>query len=55
MPRAKTSLKFFKEDGSQYELFQGHLYTHKGAIFKNLIADILTKMNRKLCYYHKDS
>ena len=43
------------EDGTQHEILQGNLYTYKGAIFENLIADIFTKMNRKLYYYHKDS
>lgn len=27
----------------------------KGAIFENLVADILGKMERKLYYYHKDN
>ena len=28
---------------------------YKGAIFENLAADILTKMGRKLFYFHKES
>jgi predicted AAA+ superfamily ATPase len=28
---------------------------YKGAILENLIADIFSKMGRKLYYYHKDS
>lgn len=43
------------EDGTQYDILQGNLYGYKGAIFENLIADILGKMGRKLYYYHKDS
>ena len=43
------------EDGTQYHILQGNLYGYKGAIFENLIADIFTKMGRKLYYYHKDS
>lgn len=43
------------EDGTQYDILQGNLYGYKGAIFENLIADIFTKMGRKLYYYHKDS
>lgn len=43
------------EDGTQYDILQGNLYGYKGAIFENLMADILTKMGRKLYYYHKDS
>lgn len=43
------------EDGMQYDILQGKLYGYKGAIFENLIADIFTKMGRKLYYFHKDS
>ena len=43
------------EDGTQFDILQGRLYGYKGAIFENLIADIFTKMERKLYYYRKDS
>ena len=43
------------EDGTQYDILQGNLYCYKGAVFENLIADILHKMGRDLFYYHKDS
>ena len=43
------------EDGTQYDILQGNLYAYKGAIFENLIADILKKMGRNLYYFHKDS
>ena len=43
------------EDGTQFDILQGNLYGYKGAIFENLIADIFSKMGRKLYYYHKDS
>lgn len=43
------------EDGTQFDILQGNLYGYKGAIFENLVADIFTKMGRKLYYYHKDS
>ena len=43
------------EDGTQFDVLQGNLYGYKGAIFENLAADILTKMGRKLYYFHKDS
>lgn len=43
------------EDGTQFDILQGNLYGYKGAIFENLIADIFTKMGRKLYYYHKVS
>ena len=43
------------EDGTQYDVLQGNLYGYKGAIFENLMADMLAKMGRKLYYYRKDS
>lgn len=43
------------EDGTQFDILQGKLYGYKGAIFENLIADIFTKMGRKLYYFRKDS
>ena len=43
------------EDGTQFDILQGNLHGYKGAIFEGLIADILSKMGRKLYYYHKDS
>lgn len=43
------------EDGTQYDILQGNLYGYKGAVFENLIADIFTKMGRKLYYFRKDS
>lgn len=43
------------EDGTQFDILQGNLYGYKGAIFENLVADIFTKMKRKLFYFRKDS
>lgn len=43
------------EDGTQADVLQGRLYAYKGAIFENLVADIFTKMKRKLYYFRKDS
>lgn len=43
------------EDGTQYDILQGNLFGYKDAIFENLIADIFSKMGRKLYYFHKDS
>ncbi len=43
------------EDGTQYDILKGNLYSCKGAVFENLIADILCKMGRKLYYYRKAS
>ena len=43
------------EDGTQFDVLQGNLARYKGAIFENLIADMFTKMGRKLYYFHKNS
>lgn len=43
------------EEGTQWSIMQGNMLTYKGAIFENLVADILGKMGRKLYYFHKDS
>ncbi len=43
------------ENGTQYDILQGNLFVYKGAIFENLIADIFSKMGRKLYYFHKES
>lgn len=43
------------EDGTQFDILQGNLYGYKGAVFENLMADIFTKMKRKLYYFRKDS
>ncbi|MBR5644372.1 MAG: ATP-binding protein [Salinivirgaceae bacterium] len=43
------------EDGTQSDILQGNLLGYKGAVFENLMADFLSKMGRKLYYYHKDS
>ncbi len=43
------------EDGTQMDILRGNLYGYKGAIFENLVADLFSKMGRKLYYYHKDS
>ena len=43
------------EDGTQYDILQGNLFGYKGAIFENLVADIFSKMGRKLYYFRKDS
>lgn len=42
------------EEGTQASILEGNLLGYKGAIFENLVADILGKMGRKLYYYHKD-
>lgn len=43
------------EDGTQADVLQGKLLAYKGAIYENLVADFLHKMNRRLYYYRKDS
>ncbi len=43
------------EQGTAADILQGHLYGYKGAIFENLVADILGKMGRKLYYFRKNS
>lgn len=43
------------EEGTQFDILQGNLFGYKGAIFENVIADIFSKMGRKLYYFHKDS
>lgn len=43
------------EDGTQYDILKGRLYTYKGGIIENLIADYLAKAGKKLYYYRKDS
>lgn len=43
------------ESGTAASILQGDLKGYKGAIFENLVADILGKMGRKLYYYRKDS
>ena len=43
------------EDGTQFDILKGRLYTYKGGIIENLIADYLGKAGKKLYYYRKDS
>ena len=39
------------EDGSQADIIDGKLGIYKGAIYENIIADILGKLGKKLYYY----
>ena len=43
------------EDGTQFDILNGNLFGYKGAIFENLMADIFSKMGRRLYYFRKDS
>lgn len=42
------------DEGTARDIMQGNLLGYKGAIFENLMADILTKMGRKLFYFQKE-
>ena len=43
------------EEGTAWSIMQGNMLSYKGAVFENLMADILGKMGRKLYYFRKDS
>ncbi len=43
------------EGDTQADILMGHVTRYKGAIFENLMADIFSKMGRKLYYYHQNS
>lgn len=43
------------EEGTTSSILQGNLYSYKGAIFENLLADVFGKMGRRLYYFRKDS
>ncbi len=42
------------EQGTASSIIQGQLGAYKGAVFENVMADVLGKMKRKLYYYHKE-
>ena len=39
------------EDGSQIDIIDGNLGIYKGAIYENIIADIFSKLDKKLYYF----
>ena len=41
--------------GTRTDILQGNLGAFKGAIYENLMADILHKKGQRLYYFHKDS
>ena len=41
------------DEGTQADILQGNLYSYKGAIYENVLADILGKMGKKLYYFQK--
>ena len=43
------------EDGSQEDIIDGNLGIYKGAVYENIIADIFTKLGKKLYYYEENN
>ena len=43
------------EEGSQEEIIDSNLGIYKGAIYENIIADIFTKLGKKLYYFEHNS
>lgn len=43
------------EEGTQYDILRGDLYGYKGAVFENLIADMIGKRGKALYYFRKES
>ena len=43
------------EDGSQKEISDGNLGIYKGAIYENIVGDMLVKQGYKLYYYKRDN
>ena len=43
------------DEGSAEDIIDGNLGIYKGAIYENIIADILAKKGKKLYYFEKDS
>ena len=41
------------EDGSQASIIKGNFGIYKGAIYENIIADIFTKLGKKLFYFER--
>ena len=39
------------DDGAQSDIIEGNLGIYKGAIYENIVADIFTKLGRKLYYF----
>jgi predicted AAA+ superfamily ATPase len=42
------------EDGSQEDIIDGNLGIYKGAIYENIVADIFSKLGKKLYYFEQD-
>lgn len=43
------------DDGANFDVMNGNLGIHKGAIYENIIADIFYKSGKKLYYFEKNS
>ncbi|MDR0823149.1 MAG: AAA family ATPase [Endomicrobium sp.] len=43
------------EDGAQVDIIDGKLGIYKGAVYENIIADIFTKLGKKLYYFEQKS
>ncbi|MBO4359669.1 MAG: ATP-binding protein [Eubacteriaceae bacterium] len=43
------------DEGTQYDILRGDLYGYKGAVFENLIADMIGKRGKALYYFRKES
>lgn len=43
------------EDGAQRDIINGDLGIYKGALYENIIADMLAKKGKKLYYFEKNS
>ena len=43
------------EEGTSFDILQGNLNSYKGALYENIMADILGKMGRRLYYFQKKS
>jgi hypothetical protein len=42
------------EDGSQEDVIDGNLGIYKGAIYENIVADIFSKLGKKLYYFEQN-
>lgn len=42
------------DPGTQGDILLGNLHSYKGALYENIVADILGKMGRKLYYFRKE-
>jgi predicted AAA+ superfamily ATPase len=43
------------DDGTAKDIIDGNIGIYKGAIFENIIADIFTKLGKKLYYFEKNN